>query len=136
VPIVSLISQLSHSLSADHLQLCVPLVVIAGEFGPIAPAGTLPVMANVVASGLSACVSAPGFGGIASSAPAGAPIGLPALVGFAAAPLGAAFFSCAPAPATRTNAPTTAQHCKSFFIAPSHAGHPGARRLSRADAML
>src|SRR6476619_119137 len=131
---VSLISQLSHSLSADHLQLCEPFDGIAGDPGPIAFAGTLPASVSVVANGLSAIVSGPGFGGAISSALGGAPIGLPASASFAASPLtdpplgGFAFFSCACAPAT-TNAPNTAPHCSSFFIVPSGRPNAGARRL-------
>src|SRR4051812_39384190 len=106
----------------------------------MAPAGIVPLIWNVAASGFNAIVSGPGFG-IAISASAGG-LGLPksptvAALPLTAPPLGgvATFFSCAPAPAT-TNAPTTAQPCNSFFIIPSQPATAGARRLTRADAML
>src|SRR5262245_22331062 len=93
VPVVSSKSQEPQRLLRTHLQVPLPLVVISGLLGPMAPAATVPVEVTFLTKGLRASVSGPGLGGAISAAGApagGAPgAGFSALVGAAPAAGGA-----------------------------------------------
>src|SRR3954468_12894714 len=87
VPAVSAMSQTTHKLPSDHLQVCLVLDAISGESGPIAPFSSLPVPFQVPARNCSFLVSSPGLGGIS-----GGVAGLAVAAGAAAAGA-ASFFS-------------------------------------------